>query len=49
MMTTGGFFKEMSTFFGKMMTSNVGRDSIPDVDHVQTSSNIFNGDDDVHS
>ena len=30
------------------MTSNIGRDSIPDVDHVQTSPNIYNGDGDVH-
>ena len=30
------------------MTSNVSRDSIPDVNHVQTSANIYNGDNDVH-
>ena len=32
-----------------MTTSNVGRDSIPAVDNVQTSSNIYDHDDDVHS
>ena len=32
-----------------MKTSNVGRDSVSDFDDVQTSSNIYNGDDDVHS
>ena len=30
------------------MTSNVGGDSIPDVDHIQMSTNIYNGDGDVH-
>ena len=34
-----------------MMTSksNFGRHSIPDVNDVQTSSNIYNGDDNVRS
>ena len=32
-----------------MMASNVGRHSIPNVDDVQTSSNLYNGDDNVHS
>ena len=32
-----------------MTTSNVGCDSIPAVDNVQTSSNIYDDDDDVHS
>ena len=45
-MTTNGFFKEMSTFFRKMMTSNKVRDSILDVDDVETSSNIYEDDDD---
>ena len=35
-------------FFRKMTTSKVGRDSIPDVYHVQTSSKMYNDDDDVH-
>ena len=43
-MNTKGFFQEMSTFFGKIMTSNFGSDSIPAVDHVQPSSNIHNSD-----
>ena len=34
-------------FFRKMMTSNIGRDSIPDVGDVQTSSNMYNSD--IHS
>ena len=42
------FFPKTSTFFGKMTTSNVGRDSIHDVDNVQTSPNIYTGDGDVH-
>ena len=45
-MTTNGFFQEMSTFFRKMMTSNEARYSILDVDDVQTSSNIYDNDDD---
>ena len=31
------------------MTSNVGYHSIPDVDDIQTSSNIYNRDDNIHS
>ena len=49
MTTTNGFFLEMSTFFRKMMTSNEVRDSILDVDDVQTSSNIYDDDDDGQS
>ena len=45
-MTTNGFFQEMSTFFRKMMTSNEARYSSLDVDDVQTSSNIYDNDDD---
>ena len=45
-MTTNSFFQEMSTFFRKMMTSNKVRDSILDVDDVQTLSNIYDDDDD---
>ena len=44
MMTTNGFFQEMSTFFRKKTTSNEVRDSILDVDDVQTSSNIYDDD-----
>ena len=36
-------------FFRKMMASNIGRHSIPDVNDVQTSSNIYNDDDNIHS
>ena len=43
------FFPKTSKFFGKIMTSNFSRDSSHDVDHIQTSTNIYNGDDDVHS
>ena len=43
------FFPKTSSFFGKMMTSNVGHDSIHDVGHIQTSPNIYNGDGDIHS
>ena len=46
MTTNNGFFLEMSTFFRKMTTSNKARDSILDVDDVQTSSNIYDDDDD---
>ena len=49
MTTTNGFFLEMSTFFRKMTTSNEVRDSILDVDDVQTSSNIYDDDDDGQS
>ena len=49
MTTTNGFFLEMSTFFRKMTTSNEARDSVLDVDDVQTSSNIFDDDDDGQS
>ena len=49
MTTTNGFFLEMSTFFEKMTTSNEVRDSILDVDDVQTSSNIYDADDDGQS
>ena len=49
MTTTNGFFLEMSTFFRKMTTSNEVRDSILDVDDVQTSSNIYDADDDGQS
>ena len=49
MTTTNGFFLEMSTFFRKMKTSNEVRDSILDVDDVQTSSNIYDDDDDGQS
>ena len=44
MMTTNGFFPEMLSVFQKIMISNVGRDSIPAVDNVQTSSNIYDDD-----
>ena len=33
----------MSTFFVRITTSNVGRDSFPNVDHVQTSGNASLG------
>ena len=46
MTTTNGFFQEMLRFFRKMTTSNEVRDSILDVDDVQTSSNIYDDDDD---
>ena len=49
MTTTNGFFQEMSTFFRKMTTSNEVRDLILDVDDVQTSSNIYDADDDGQS
>ena len=49
MMTTNSFFQEMSTFFRKMTTSNKVRDLILDFDDVQTSSNIYDDDNDVHS
>ena len=49
MTTTNGFFLEMSTFFRKMMTSNEARNSIVDVDDVQTPSNIYDDDDDGQS
>ena len=48
-MTNNGFFLEMSTFFRKMMTSNKAHDSILDVNDVQTSSNIYDDDDDGQS
>ena len=48
-MTTNGFFQEMLTFFRKMTTSNEVRDSILNVDDVQTSSNIYDDDDDGQS
>ena len=44
MTTTTGFFLEMLTFFRKIMNSNKARDSILDVDDVQTSSNIYDDD-----
>ena len=47
-MTSNGFFVEMSSFFQKMMTSKVGRDSIPAVDNIQRSSNIYDNDDNEH-
>ena len=49
MTTTYSFFLEMLTFFRKMTTSNEARDSILDVDDVQTSSNIYDDDDDGQS
>ena len=45
-MTTNSFFKEISTYFRKMTTSNEVRDSILNVDEVYTSSNIYDNDDD---
>ena len=48
-MTTNGFFLEMSTFFRKMTTSIEACDSILDVDDVQTSSNIYDDDNDGQS
>ena len=45
MTTTNGFFQEMLTFFKKMTTSNKVFDSILDVNDVQTSSNIYDDDD----
>ena len=39
----------MSTFFGKMMTSNNVHDSILDVNDVQTPSNMYDGDDEDQS
>ena len=49
MTTTNGFFQEMSRFFRKMTTSNEARDSSFDVDDVQTSSDIYDDDDDGQS
>ena len=46
---SNGFFLEMSTFFWKMMTSNEACDSILDVYDIQTSSNIYDDDDDGQS
>ena len=43
------FILEMSTFFRKMTTSNEARDSVHDVDDVQTLSNIYDADDDGQS
>ena len=48
MKTIYGFFLEMSSFFHKITISNVGRDSIPAVDNVQKSSNIYDNDDNEH-
>ena len=39
----------MLTFFRKMTISKEARDSILDVDEVQTSSNIYDNDDDGQS
>ena len=44
MTTTNGFFLEMLTFFRKITTFNEARDSILDVDDIQTSSNIYDDD-----
>ena len=49
MLLVSAFFLEMSTFFIKMTTSNEARDSILDVDDVQTSSYIYDNDDDGQS
>ena len=49
MTITNGFFQEMLTFFRKMMTSNEVCDSILNVDEIQTSSNIYDDDDDDQS
>ena len=49
MLTFLGKILEMSTFSRKMTTSNEARDLILDVDDVQTSSNIFDDDDDGQS
>ena len=46
MTTTNRFFQEMLTFFIKMTTSNEVRDSILNVNDVQTSSNIYDDDND---
>ena len=46
MMTTNGFFLEMSTFFRKMTTSNEAHDTVLNVNDVQTSSNNYDDDDD---
>ena len=48
-MTTNGFFLKMLTFFRKLTTSNEVRDSILDVDDVQTSSNMYDDHDDGQS
>ena len=49
MTTTNSFFLKKSTFFRKMMTSNEPHYSILDVYDVQTSSNIYDDDDDGQS